>query len=1818
MNKNLHANRKKINFLLNINISWKYLIALISLMPYFLSAQVSLSTSTYSQDFNTLSASGTANKTTLPTGWTFNETGTNANNTFTAGTGSSNTGDTYSFGVSTTSSDRALGGLQSGSLIPTIGASFKNEIGEKITMLEITYTGEQWRLGTAGRADRLDFQYSTDATSLTTGNWSDVDGLDFSSPKTTTPTGLLDGNNNANRTTITFTISGLSIENNAIFWIRWSDFNASGADDGLAIDDFSISASAAPSISATPSIISTLNYIEGNGPSAEISYALTGKNLIADVIATAPADFEISNISATTGFQDALTISPVSGSINSTIYVRLKNGLITGTYTGDIAHTGGGITTPVNVAVTGNVLSVTKISAIQGSGTTAALTGVRAIEGIVTKVFAGSTQLNGFFVQEEDSDADSDPATSEGIFIFNPNNIAVTEGDKVQIVGIVKEFVSSTSSSLTEVDMAQGGSSLKIISSGNPLPAVTNVQLPVANTSDLEKYEGMLVNMSAATGNLVVTDNFQLGRYGQVLLSVDGASNQAGTDARLDQYTQFNAPSVVGNTAYQNEIAKRSIYLDDASSVQNPAIVIFGRGGNPLSATNTLRAGDAVASISAVLDQRFEGYRLQTTEGVNFQPTNPRPTSPPINCSNLRVGGFNVLNYFNGDGLGGGFPTARGADNAAEFTRQRDKIINVLVGSGADILGINELENDGYGATSAIQDLVNGMNALAGAGTYAFITPTGSISTDQITVGIIYKTAKVTPMGAAAAIPTGFGTGSFDIVGRKPLAQTFEDKAKCGVFTYVINHFKSKGSSSGGAGDDDSGDGQGASNGTRTRQSQDLLAWLATKPTGTDDLDYLLGGDFNSYALEDPLTTIKNGGYTELLPNSSYSYTFDGQFGSLDHAFGSTSLSSQLVDATKWHVNSDEPIVLDYNTEFKHPAQVSSFYANDQFRAADHDPVLVCLDLKESEKPVIVCPANQVIALGSFECSRAVTFSDPSVSDNCKATVARVDNTGIVSGSYLSPGSYTLTYCATDPSGNTSDCSFTIQVLGQVTTGRLNCIPQLTIALDNKQCIHSLDAPSLLIDNTYYCTSVYNLTIQGKSSNYITGGDLGQTFTAVVKDNFNGSCSTTIKVIDNKAPVLNDPEDAFISCADVNSDGSVTAKINNPTIIYECSKATFTYSDKTINPSLGQSSFTSRPESLPAEKYFNATSAYNASKIIVRTYTVTDEFNNSTTVHRIIYVKKISLGEVVCPKDVTISCENGSFNTDFRNTGTPSASNGRSLIDVACNIGLVFSDEKTTNAQGGFTIKRTWTLLDRTTQQRETCVQTISVNDTKPTINCIPNKVISIAADKKAVILASDIATASDNCTPANALIWNITEGSRTNTSLTYTCADLGTKTLTVSVKDASDNISSCTTTVQIVDNNNYCISIPLLSLSGAINKETGENVPATVNIFKQGINFNSTESSNFQFSDLPSGDSYRVKPERNTDVTNGVTTFDIALMSKHILDIQPLQSPYQLIAADVNRDGQIDGVDMLLTRNLILRRMTSFPNNTAWRFIPKNYVFKNPLNPFEEDFPETLIYNNLSENINKADFVAVKVGDINLTAKADLNILTVRNNQPIEILNATDKQLEAGKEYKIDINTQNTTLSALQFALKWDKTKVTSFKMLEGTLPQFDKGNIEINYLKGIAAAAWASSPNSVLNSENNVIQLVIIPNQTIWLHDLIRLDDQMDNLAYNTEGVESQVQLNISASKTDKPTFELHQNRPNPFTNETTISFILPDDNTAELSIYDINGRKVYSLNRRFNKGYNEVTVGNNVLNNSGIYFYRLQSDTFTSIKRLQYIKN
>lgn len=593
-------------------------------------------------------------------------------------------------------------------------------------------------------------------------------------------------------------------------------------------------------------------------------------------------------------------------------------------------YNGGGTPDPDPEPVSNCGDTATRIATIQGSIDISPLVGQTvAVEAVVTGDFQGSSRLNGFFLQEEAADQDADPTTSEGLFIYDPATaVDVTVGDRVRVTGKVAEYFGLTE--LTNI------TAVEICAQAQAIDSVA-LTLPFADAGVLESLEGMRVSLPQT---LTVNENYNLGRYGQVLLG----------NGRLAVATNIAMPGVDAQTVMAENALNR-IVLDDGSTTQNPAIVPYPAPA--LSAANTVRSGDQVQQVEGVLYYGFSEWSIQPVATPQFITTNARTATPELRTEgNLRIASFNVLNYFNGDGMGGGFPTARGANTAAEFERQAAKIVSAIRALDADVVGLMELENDGFDEHSAIADLVARLNASAGE-TYGFVDPgLTQVGGDAITVGIIYKVATVTPVGAAATL----SSVPFDNYNRQPLLQTFRDNASGELLTVVVNHFKSKGCGTDAAdANADLGDGQGCWNAKRVEAATALADWLATDPSASGSARQLIIGDLNAYAKEDPIQTLQQKGFSNLIAqfigNTAYSYVFNGEAGYLDHALASAALLPEVVDVVEWHINADEPRVLDYNEEFKSPEQIVSWYSADAYRSSDHDPVLVLLALQAPSLP---------------------------------------------------------------------------------------------------------------------------------------------------------------------------------------------------------------------------------------------------------------------------------------------------------------------------------------------------------------------------------------------------------------------------------------------------------------------------------------------------------------------------------------------------------------------------------------------------------------------------------------------------------------------------------------------------------------------------------------------------------------------------------------------------------------------------------------------------------------------------------------------------
>lgn len=544
------------------------------------------------------------------------------------------------------------------------------------------------------------------------------------------------------------------------------------------------------------------------------------------------------------------------------------------------------------------------IGAVQGSGERSPHDGGRVtIEGMVSADLRAG--LGGVFVQDA---GDGDAATSDGLFVRMGPEPAARPGQWLRITGTVQEQPAGKGD--TSLTTLQADKVVAI--AARPAPAVTMLRdVPPS----WEALEGMQVRIAVP---LTLAGQDGLQRYGELTAAFGG---------RLWQPSELAAAGSAEHAAVVADNARRRLRLDDGNGKREPGNVPY------LPEGAVLRTGMQLQGIEGVVDQRFDdGYRLQLTRPLQL-PALERPQPPQV-AGGLRIAAFNLENYFNGNGRGGGFPTLRGAKTQEQLLAQQVKLVTTIGSLGADVAALMELENDGYGPDSAIAQLVRALNAAADDGDWQFVDAGKGPGDNPIRVGIIYRASRITPLGKPAVLEREpFGERS-----RVPLAQAFRMGRKGMPFVVVANHFKSKGCSDATGADADQNDGQGCWNATRVESARLLNQWLQGDPTGSGSRDAVLLGDFNAYAMEDPIRRLHVDGWQDAFKVAGvaqpYSYVYNGQTGRLDHALLNPGMAARLKGAAEWHINADEADDVGYpGRNLPGP-----------WRSSDHDPLLLGFD----------------------------------------------------------------------------------------------------------------------------------------------------------------------------------------------------------------------------------------------------------------------------------------------------------------------------------------------------------------------------------------------------------------------------------------------------------------------------------------------------------------------------------------------------------------------------------------------------------------------------------------------------------------------------------------------------------------------------------------------------------------------------------------------------------------------------------------------------------------------------------------------------------
>jgi hypothetical protein len=504
---------------------------------------------------------------------------------------------------------------------------------------------------------------------------------------------------------------------------------------------------------------------------------------------------------------------------------------------------------------------------------------------------------------------------------------------------------------------------------------------------------------------------------------------------------------------------------------------------------------------------------------------------------------------------------------------------------------------------------------------------------------------------------------------------------------------------------------------------------------------------------------------------------------------------------------------------------------------------------------------------------------------------------------------------------------------------------------------------------------------------------------------------------------------------------------------------------------------------------------------------------------------------------------------------------------------------------------------------------TVTVEDCKlPTPYCLNGLVVEIMQTGMIEVWASDLNLGSfDNC-PGD-LIFSFSPDVN-DSGVLYTCDDLGQQPVEIWVTDAAGNQDFCETFIVVQDNMGVCGSAPI-SVAGLLVDELDNGLEdATVELSSGNMVQTTTDATGlFEFNSLIEGEDYSITPGHNLDHDNGVSTYDVVLIVKHILGVELLDSPYKIIAADANNSGSVSTLDVVDIRKVILQIEPEFPSNTSWRFVDASYAFPDEQNPFNPGFPEVINYNDIVVSQLNTDFIAVKTGDVNNTASANNGVGGVddRSNGAF-VVTADDRQLTAGETFTVDFSAADLNVLGYQFTLEFDQEALELVDLVEGVALNENFGLTKLN--EGVITTSWngAAAKDAVLFS------LEFKAAKSADLSELLKVSSRYTAAeAYNQNGGLMDVNLQFSNGVVATAGFDLYQNVPNPFQGETVIGFNLPTAGTATLTVYDLSGKVLKAVRGDFAKGYNAISISSADLPASGVLYYTLATDEDTATRKM-----
>ncbi len=525
----------------------------------------------------------------------------------------------------------------------------------------------------------------------------------------------------------------------------------------------------------------------------------------------------------------------------------------------------------------------------------------------------------------------------------------------------------------------------------------------------------------------------------------------------------------------------------------------------------------------------------------------------------------------------------------------------------------------------------------------------------------------------------------------------------------------------------------------------------------------------------------------------------------------------------------------------------------------------------------------------------------------------------------------------------------------------------------------------------------------------------------------------------------------------------------------------------------------------------------------------------------------------------------------------------------------------------------------------------VSIKDLKkPTPVCHDNLAIALMESGMATLNASAFNAGSyDNCTPKSKLKYRLQvpapesglpfDPSKVDSVYTFTCKPPYTpsnpnepnsyyETVGLWVGDEAGNWDYCTTFIQVQDNMYVCsyIGIEMRSIAGAIATEQAKPV-SNIEV-RLDSNYVSLQkplignSGKFLFTNQWYGLPYKVTPFKNDNPSNGVSTFDLVLMSKHILGVQALASPYQLLAADINHSNTITTADMVELRKLILKINDKFTNNTSWRFFDKKYNFQDPKKPWNA--PEKASVFQLLQN-ESMDFVAVKVGDLNASAVPNDAPQASDRNAPSSLtFELEEENLSKGQLVTLPFVVPNHgTIIGYQCTMEYDKNALELLE-IQGASDNF--AVLE----DGLITSSW----NGNASAGTPLFALTFRAKRATALSQSFQLNSKATHAeAYTNEGEVLDLALTFNHRMSAETPFEVAQNTPNPFFNTTTIGFQLPHDDKVRFQLFDATGKQLSSEEHFFLSGQHEILLKKEQFPSAGVYYYSLETSSAKVTKKI-----